>query len=205
MAPKNEKSLYDTLTGGTDVPASEDSFSLEEILAEYGGGRERKLMRDVEAEANPGPEPAFQREDTASFTPVKRPQKEPASPKTADPEADEFQRTRDKLISQAVDLEALEAELPRAPKPISLEEMVGSTVDAVMEETQAGPLLKPRRGLFSRKKLTETEELYARPEPEEEEPEEEEEPIGPEPELFEAAENCREEKRRWSGAEPAAF
>ena len=205
MAPKDEKSLYDTLTGGTDVPASEDSFSLEEILAEYGGGRERKLMRDVEAEANPGPEPAFQREDTASFTPVKRPQKEPASPKTADPEADEFQRTRDKLISQAVDLEALEAELPRAPKPISLEEMVGSTVDAVMEETQAGPLLKPRRGLFSRKKLTETEELYARPEPEEEEPEEEEEPIGPEPELFEAAENCREEKRRWSGAVPAAF
>lgn len=206
MAPKDEKSLYDTLTAGTDVPASEDSFSLEEILAEYGGGRQRKLMRDVEAEVNPGPEPVFQQKDTAPFTPVKQTPPKPARPRAPEaPEAATFQQTRDKLISQAVDLEALEAELPRAPRPISLEEMVGSTVDAVMEEAQAGPLLKPRRGLFSRRKLTETEELYARPEPEEEEPEEEEEPIGPEPELFETAEHYREEKRRWSGAVPAAF
>ncbi|MDY3985534.1 hypothetical protein [Dysosmobacter sp.] len=206
MAPKDEKSLYDTLTAGTDVPASEDSFSLEEILAEYGGGRQRKLMRDVEAEVNPGPEPVFQQKDTAPFTPVKQTPPKPARPRAPEaPEAATFQQTRDKLISQAVDLEALEAELPRAPRPISLEEMVGSTVDAVMEENQAGPLLKPRRGLFSRRKLTETEELYARPEPEEEEPEEEEEPIGPEPELFETAEHYREEKRRWSGAVPAAF
>ena len=180
MAPKDEKSLYDTLTAGTDVPASEDSFSLEEILAEYGGGRQRKLMRDVEAEVNPGPEPVFQQKDTAPFTPVKQTPPKPARPRAPEaPEAATFQQTRDKLISQAVDLEALEAELPRAPRPISLEEMVGSTVDAVMEEAQAGPLLKPRRGLFSRRKLAETEELYARPEPEEEEPEEEEEPIGP--------------------------
>lgn len=206
MAPKDEKSLYDTLTAGTDVPASEDSFSLEEILAEYGGGHQRKLMRDVEAEVNPGPEPVFQQKDTAPFTPVKQTPPKPARPRAPEaPEAATFQQTRDKLISQAVDLEALEAELPRAPRPISLEEMVGSTVDAVMEEAQAGPLLKPRRGLFSRRKLTETEELYARPEPEEEEPEEEEEPIGPEPELFETAEHYREEKRRWSGAVPAAF
>ena len=206
MAPKDEKSLYDTLTAGTDVPASEDSFSLEEILAEYGGGRQRKLMRDVEAEVNPGPEPVFQQKDTAPFTPVKPTPPKPARPRAPEaPEAATFQQTRDKLISQAVDLEALEAELPRAPRPISLEEMVGSTVDAVMEEAQAGPLLKPRRGLFSRRKLAETEELYARPEPEEEEPEEEEEPIGPEPELFETAEHYREEKRRWSGAVPAAF
>lgn len=206
MAPKDEKSLYDTLTAGTDVPASEDSFSLEEILAEYGGGRQRKLMRDVEAEVNPGPEPVFQQKDTAPFTPVKQTPPKPARPRAPEaPEAATFQQTRDKLISQAVDLEALEAELPRAPRPISLEEMVGSTVDAVMEEAQAGPLLKPRRGLFSRRKLTETEELYARPEAEEEEPEEEEEPIGPEPELFETAEHYREEKRRWSGAVPAAF
>ena len=160
MAPKDEKSLYDTLTDGTDVPAAEGDFSLEEILAEYGGSRGQRLMRDVEAEANPGPEPVFQQEDTAPFVPVKQPPRKPAAPKApVDPEAEEFQRTRDKLISQAVDLEALEAELPRAPKPISLEEMVGSTVDAVMEENQAGPLLRPRRGLFSRRKLAETEAL----------------------------------------------
>ena len=69
MAPKDENNLYDTLTGGTDVPAAEGDFSLEEILAEYGGSRGQQLMRDVEAEANPGPEPVFQQEDTAPFVP----------------------------------------------------------------------------------------------------------------------------------------
>ena len=61
---------------------------------------------------------------------------------------------------------------------------MGSTVDAVMEEEAQEPLLRPRRGLFSRKRLVETEELYAPPEPEEA-PEEipEIDTIGPEPEL----------------------
>ena len=148
MADKKEElCLDDTLL--TDVPAEGEDYSLEEILAEYGGSRGQQLMRDVEAETNPGPEPALQQEETVSFTPVKQatpekpqPPKKPAPP--ADPEAEEFQRTRDKLISQAVDLEALEAELPRAPRPISLEEVVGSTVDAVMEENKAGPLLEHR-------------------------------------------------------------
>lgn len=64
---------------------------------------------------------------------------------------------------------------------------MGSTVDAVMEEEAQEPLLRPRRGLFSRKRLMETEELYAPPEPEEA-PEEipEIDTIGPEPELAEA-------------------
>ena len=211
MAPKDENNLYDTLTGGTDVPAAEGDFSLEEILAEYGGSRGQQLMRDVEAEANPGPEPVFQQEDTVSFAPVKQakpekpqPPKKPDPP--ADPEAEEFQRTRNKLISQAVDLDALEAELPRAPRPISLEEVVGSTVDAVMEENKTGPLLERRRGLFSRRKLAETEELYAAPREEEpEEEEEEEEVIGPEPDLFEAGEDCRDEHHRWASTVPAAF
>lgn len=37
-------------------------------------------------------------------------------------------------------------ELPRAPHPISMEEVVGRTVDEVMEEQEAGPLLRPRAG-----------------------------------------------------------
>ena len=46
MTPKDGKTAYDPLTNVTDVPPAEEEFSLEEILAEYGGGRE-KLMRDV--------------------------------------------------------------------------------------------------------------------------------------------------------------
>lgn len=74
---------------------------------------------------------------------------------------------------------------------------MGSTVDAVMEEEAQEPLLRPRRGLFSRKRLMETEELYAPPEPEEA-PEEipEIDTIGPEPELAEAAADYRAEAKR---------
>ena len=66
-----------------------------------------------------------------------------------------------------------------------------------MEEEAQEPLLRPRRGLFSRKRLMETEELYAPPEPEEA-PEEipEIDTIGPEPELAEAAADYRAEAKR---------
>ena len=78
---------------------------------------------------------------------------------------------------------------------------MGSTVDAVMEENRE-PLLRPRRGLFSRKPLRDTEELYAPPEPEEME---EEEPIGPETDLSEAADLCRSQHQSRRGMVPAAF
>ena len=50
MASKDEREFDSGLTGGTDVPASEEDFSLEEILAEYGAGREQRLLADVEQE-----------------------------------------------------------------------------------------------------------------------------------------------------------
>ena len=60
MASKDEKERYDDLTGGTDVPASEEHFSLEEILAEYGAGREQRLMEAVEQEVRQEESPAAQ-------------------------------------------------------------------------------------------------------------------------------------------------
>ena len=188
MAPKDEKkNQYEDLTAGTDVPADGD-FSLEEILAEYGGGRKQQILRDVEAQVNPGPEPVFQEEQSPKRpqkAPEKRPEAAAEAPKAPDPPPD------------------LEQELPRAPHPILLEEVVGSTVDAVMEENRE-PLLRPRRGLFSRKPLRDTEELYAAPEPEEE-PEEEEEPIGPEMPLYEAADLSRSQHQSRKGLVPGAF
>ena len=65
------------------------------------------------------------------------------------------------------------------------------TVDEVIDESDE-PLKPPRTGLFSRKKLADTEELYAQPEKEAtpKEPEEQE-TIGPEPDLTDEAENGR--------------
>ena len=183
MALKDEtKNQYEDLTAGTDVPADGD-FSLEEILAEYGGGRKRQILRDVEARVNPGPEPVFQ--------------EEPAPEREAPPAKQPPEKPR----GRAGKAEAPEQELPPSPHPISLEEVVGSTVDAVMEENRE-PLLRPRRGLFSRKPLRDTEELYAPPEPEEME---EEEPIGPETDLSEAADLCRSQHQSRRGMVPAAF
>ena len=90
-----------------------------------------------------------------------------------------------------------EPELPLPPRPLSIEQAVGLTVDGVMEEREQESLLerKPRRGLFSRKRLEDTEKLYAPPEPEPEP--EEEEPVGPEPPLEEAAVQAR---GAWRGA-----
>ena len=48
MASKDEREFDSGLTGGTDVPALEEDFSLEEILAEYGAGREQRLMEAVD-------------------------------------------------------------------------------------------------------------------------------------------------------------
>ena len=88
-------------------------------------------------------------------------------------------------------------ELPLPPRPISLEEVVGSTVDAVMQE-QAADRLKNRRGLFSRRKLEDSERLYdtagSRREPEPE-PELEIDPVGPELEPEEAAEEYHDRYR----------
>ena len=171
MAPKNEKTLYDALSAGT-----EEEFSLEEILAEYGGGLGNSLTKETGLQ-----------EETAASEKVK-----------AAAEAEEAALVRDKLLAQAVDLEKLEEEvLPKAPRPISLEEVVGSTVSAVMDEKKEPALKEPRRGLFSRKKLEETEELYPTlkeekkelPEPEEEIYEEE--PIGPEKRPWDAADEFR--------------
>ena len=55
---------------------------------------------------------------------------------------------------------------PLSARSISIEEMVNSTVEAVMEEQAEEPILSPRRGLFSRRRVEDTEELPGPPEPE---------------------------------------
>ena len=209
MASKDEKDRYDGLTGGTDVPVSDERFSLEEILAEYGAGREQRLMEAVEQEARreaspaaPPPEPPA-RKPAAQKPPVQSPPPKPARQTAAARQAQPAPGTGKRAVPKAGPaqptpeelLEELRRDLPPSPHPITLEDVVGSTVDAVMEEDAQEPLLRPRRGLFSRRRLVETEELYAPPEPE---PEEipEIDTIGPEPELADAAADYRAEAKR---------
>ena len=164
MASKDEREFDSGLTGGTDVPALEEDFSLEEILAEYGAGREQRLMEAVEQEARRETEPAAPPAEGGAKKP---PLQTEARPRPA-PQVTEKTAPPQKPPAQPEDLlEELRQDLPPSPHPITLEDVVGSTVDAVMEEEAQEPLLRPRRGLFSRKRLMETEELYAPPEPEE--------------------------------------
>ncbi|MCI2059157.1 MAG: hypothetical protein LKJ80_08130 [Oscillibacter sp.] len=213
MASDGKKSLYDDAleeakrltqdaadTGDTDGAA----FSLEEILAEYGGSREQKLLADVDRTAAP--------EETApSAAPA--PALEPEAPEPPKSSAvREFRQSpppeQDPKEPAPEENPPEEPEYPPQPRPISMEEVVGRTVDAVMEETEELlPEKKHRRGLFSRRRLVETEELYQRPprppeddhvpESEPEEPEEPE-PIGPEPPLGEAANDSRFEMKHLS-------
>lgn len=186
MAYRQETTKYGK--SRMDGAAQEPEFSLEDILAEYGTSREQKLMQAVEQEVNGHEEAPVQQEKTSK--PSTAPEQTPAKKEEASPPS-----------------EVKPADLPPAPKPISLEEVVGSTVEAVMEENaiRAETTVKPpRRKLFSRQKLEETEQLYDSPKkiPE---PEPEIESIGPEEDPFEAAERYRKEYRALSGGVIPAF
>ena len=107
MAPMDETTKYDLDSVG--VP-EDDDFVLEDILAEYGGGRARKLMRDVEEELHP-----LEKLRPKPFEPLPpTPKEKRTTKKTDQPEP------------------PAEPELPRPPSPITLEQMVGSTVEAVI-------------------------------------------------------------------------
>ena len=208
MASKDQKKEYEPLASQTDIPPEGD-YSLEEILAEYGGGRE-KLLRDVEQAAAaalkeeeappPEAEPA-RKEEPEGEEPRRRkrgllrrstpPRMEEASPEPPPPE--EPRREEEPVVPPE--------DLPKAPRPVSIEEVVNHTVDAVMEERRE-PLMRPHLGLFSRKKLEETEKIYPPPEPE---PEVEAEPIGPEPDPRDAAADAKEDWRARGGSLPAAL
>ena len=216
MASKDQKKEYESLTSRTDIPP-EGEFSLEEILAEYGGGRE-KLLRDVEqaAAAMEEERTAPPREETVPDEGTAAEEALPAEEKTPEPprrrktvlfpgmhsrpehtppeEREEPEPSREEPVVPPEDL-------PEAPHPVSIEEVVNHTVDAVMEERRE-PLIRPRLGLFSRKKLEETEKIYPPPEPE---PEVVAEPIGPEPDPRDAAADAKDDWRSRRASLPAAL
>ncbi len=185
MSNPESKNEYQDLTG---IPPLEEEFSLEEILAEYGGSLEQMLIRQAEE--------TLAREAAAEAAPEAEAEKAPPpseapEPEAAGPETPPAGETEAPSPEDAAEKPEPPPGLPEPPSPISLEEIVGSTVEAVMEEEHTEPLMRHRRGLFSRRPLEETEELHIAPPPE---PEVEIEPIGPEEEPWEAGERYR---RAW--------
>ena len=110
---KDELRLDDALL--TDVAPEGEDYSLEEILAEFGAGG---ALYGGEPEAPPRPETPG--EPKPEEKPKQEPEKNPEQPDPAQAAELARQEARDKLLAQAVDLEKLEKELPRAPRPISL-------------------------------------------------------------------------------------
>lgn len=194
---------FDPLEDLTADPEDE-AFSLEEILAEYGISREQRLLAELDQAETPlpesapdglvQPETAPQRELPSNLETTETEAPPPLSTKdTADPEDEESVSKPEELLPPE--------ELPAPPRPVSVERAVGMTVDGVMKEQEAQPEKKPRRGLFSRKKFEETEQLYQPPAPE---PEPVEEPIGEEEPLEEAAAAARAAWRRQKKPLPIA-
>lgn len=202
MSKDVEKTEYGT--GTWDTPPSDEDYTLEEILAEYGSSRQQKIMEEVERETAPA-EPD---------TPKAPAPEQPSAPKPTETAPSPTPKSAMALWEERIAAAALEQngeapladdsdpeEEPRTddgPEPeatrfLSLEELVGTTVGAVMEEHHE-TLLKPKRGLFSRKRQEETEQLYDSMEAPEEpvKPLTEAESIGEEPELSEVASEERE-------------
>lgn len=193
MAEIEDKKPYDALTDAEDLTAGtgvspEGDFSLEEILAEYGGSRRQHILEEVEEETAPedGVETIPQPEETESAL---------SAPCAEEPETDASPEA-----SHEPQEAPPEEALPPPPRPVSIEQAVGQTVGDVMEERESRMAEhRSRRGLFSRKKMVseETERLYEPPGPPPE-PEPEEPPIGPEEPLDAAMKAALKSWRRSS-------
>ena len=139
-----EKTLDDskTLLDGASRVADEDyEFTLEGILAEFGGAQ-----KGTAADAAP-PKPAV----SVSVRPPELP--------------DNMGEDEDDGAEDADDDGAMSDIVPAldTPQSYSLQEVLSRTVQEVLEEQKREPVLEElpqRRGLFSRRKKVETEELY---------------------------------------------
>lgn len=175
MASKDENNL-------TSPDAPEEDYSLEDILSEYGGSLERRLLRSVES-------PDAAAEDAEM--PPEEASEPPPPENTPEPPPQEVPVPAEAPVENAPEPpppKAEKTERPSRSQSITLEDVVGSTVDAVMEERKE-PLSSKRRRPFFRKPREKTESPPPPPEPE---PEPVPEPIGPEPELWEAAHDARQ-------------
>lgn len=205
MDPKDlefEETLADSelLLKNTARSMGEDAeFTLESILAEYGSGTPAAPEPEEKE-----PEPPAEKKPPAKVVPL--PKKAEAAKKTVDETADETARIPvipfpgAKKAEEPVEAEPEETpeEEPAQddePKSMSLQDILAQTVQEALSEREDTIIEEepPRRGLFSRRKMRDTEQLYDDAEEEEDEEEEFEEPEPelPEPPLTETLSDYR--------------
>ena len=205
MDPKDlefEETLADSelLLKNTARSMDEDAeFTLESILAEYGSGTPAAPEPEEKE-----PEPPAEKKPPAKVVPL--PKKAEAAKKTVDETADETARIPvipfpgAKKAEEPVEAEPEETpeEEPAQddePKSMSLQDILAQTVQEALSEREDTVIEEepPRRGLFSRRKMRDTEQLYDDAEEEEDEEEEFEEPEPelPEPPLTETLSDYR--------------
>ena len=184
MDPKDlefEETLADSelLLKNTARSMDEDAeFTLESILAEYGSGT--PAAPEPEEKAS---EPPAEEKQSAKVVPL--PKKAEAAKKTVDETADETARIPvipfpgAKKAEEPVEAEPEETpeeEPPQddEPKYMSLQDILAQTVQEALSEREDTIIEEepPRRGLFSRRKMRDTEQLYDDAEEEEDEEEE---------------------------------
>ena len=82
MSKDVEKTEYGT--GTWDTPPSDEDYTLEEILAEYGSSRQQKIMEEVEQEVEP--ETPAPPKEAGAAAPDGREEEPEAAPPTAPPQ-----------------------------------------------------------------------------------------------------------------------
>ncbi len=203
MDPKDlefEETLADSelLLKNTARSMDEDAeFTLESILAEYGSGTSAAPEPEEKE-----PEPPAEKKPPAKVVPL--PKKAETAKKPVDETADETVRLPvipfpgAKKAEEPIEAEPEEApeEEPAQddePKSMSLQDILAQTVQEALSEREDTVIEEepPRRGLFSRRKMRDTEQLYDDAEEEENEEEEFEEPELPEPPLTETLSDYR--------------
>ena len=209
MDPKDlefEETLADSelLLKNTGRSMDEDAeFTLESILAEYGSGTPAAPEPEEKE-----PEPPAEKKPPAKVVPL--PKKAETAKESVDDTADETVRLPvipfpgAKKAEEPIEAEPeeetdaeTEEEPPQddEPKSMSLQDILAQTVQEALSEREDTVIEEepPRRGLFSRRKMRDTEQLYDDAEEEEDEEEEFEEPEPelPEPPLTETLSDYR--------------
>ena len=185
MDPKDlefEETLADSelLLKNTARSMDEDAeFTLESILAEYGSGTPAAPEPEEKE-----PEPPAEKKPPAKVVPL--PKKAEAAKKTVDETADEtacipvIPFPGAKKAEEPIEAEPEEetdAETEEGPpqddepKSMSLQDILAQTVQEALSEREDTVIEEepPRRGLFSRRKMRDTEQLYDDAEEEEDE------------------------------------
>jgi len=147
-----DQTLADTelvLSSAAKSAVDDDEYSLDSILAEFS---------ERDRDASPRPKPAGESVERKPLPDLTESDEDASEAPTGETDGEISENSSD----DAADDPALAEMFGPAPRAVRLQDVLEQTVRSVLDEEQPAELLpeKPRRGLFSRKKMQETEALF---------------------------------------------